>query len=51
MLEAFNLTEKMYASTKGVSMEPGSFNSYTAYRLHKNAFLNQPSSWVQTSLD
>uniref|UniRef100_A0A8C2FM79 Collagen alpha-1(XII) chain n=1 Tax=Cyprinus carpio TaxID=7962 RepID=A0A8C2FM79_CYPCA len=44
MLEAFNLTEKMYASTKGVSMEPGSFNSYTAYRLHKNAFLNQPSS-------
>uniref|UniRef100_A0A673FTY1 Collagen alpha-1(XII) chain n=1 Tax=Sinocyclocheilus rhinocerous TaxID=307959 RepID=A0A673FTY1_9TELE len=46
MLEAFNLTEKMYASTKGVSMEPGSFNSYTAYRLHKNAFLNQPSSYI-----
>uniref|UniRef100_A0A8B9L6C9 Collagen, type XII, alpha 1b n=1 Tax=Astyanax mexicanus TaxID=7994 RepID=A0A8B9L6C9_ASTMX len=43
MLEAFNLTEKMYASTKGVSMEPGSFNSYTAYRLHKDAFLSQPS--------
>uniref|UniRef100_A0A673I296 Collagen alpha-1(XII) chain n=1 Tax=Sinocyclocheilus rhinocerous TaxID=307959 RepID=A0A673I296_9TELE len=46
MLEAFNLTEKTYASTKGVSMEPGSFNSYTAYRLHKNAFLNQPSSYI-----
>ncbi|XP_059354175.1 collagen alpha-1(XII) chain-like isoform X2 [Carassius carassius] len=46
MLEAFNLTEKMYASTKGVSMEPGSYNSYTAYRLHKNAFLNQPSSYI-----
>nr|XP_017208134.2 collagen alpha-1(XII) chain isoform X2 [Danio rerio] len=46
MLEAFNLTEKMYASTKGVSMEPGSFNSYTAYRLHKNAFLSQPSSYI-----
>ncbi|XP_066534099.1 collagen alpha-1(XII) chain isoform X2 [Hoplias malabaricus] len=43
MLEAFNLTEKLYAATNGVSMEPGSFNSYTAYRLHKDAFLNQPS--------
>ncbi|XP_078799175.1 collagen alpha-1(XII) chain isoform X3 [Oryzias latipes] len=44
MLEAFNLTEKTYSYTQGVSMEPGSFNSYTAYRLHKNAFLNQPST-------
>ncbi|CAK6977127.1 collagen alpha-1(XII) chain isoform X7 [Scomber scombrus] len=44
MLEAFNLTEKTYSYTKGVSMEPGSFNSYTAYRLHKNAFLNQPTT-------
>ncbi|KAK1796221.1 hypothetical protein P4O66_009300, partial [Electrophorus voltai] len=43
MLEAFNLTEKMYGATKGVSMEPGSFNSYTAYRLHKDAFISQPS--------
>ncbi|KAK5852560.1 hypothetical protein PBY51_006413 [Eleginops maclovinus] len=46
MLEAFNLTEKMYGSVKGVSMEPGSFNSYTAYRLHKNAFLNQPTTEI-----
>lgn len=43
MLEAFNLTEKTYGYEKGVSMEPGSFNSYTAYRLHRNAFLTQPS--------
>eukprot|EP00064_Thunnus_orientalis_P008889 superscaffoldBa00001090_g8912 len=43
MLEAFNLTEKTYSYSQGVSMEPGSFNSYTAYRLHKNAFLSQPS--------
>lgn len=43
MLEAFNLTEKTYSYTQGVSMEPGSFNSYTAYRLHKNAYLTQPS--------
>lgn len=46
MLEAFNLTEKTYSYVKGVSMEPGSFNSYTAYRLHKNAFLTQPTTWV-----
>ncbi|XP_035534688.1 collagen alpha-1(XII) chain isoform X2 [Morone saxatilis] len=46
MLEAFNLTEKTYGYVKGVSMEPGSFNSYTAYRLHKNAFLNQPSTEI-----
>uniref|UniRef100_A0A3Q1GZJ3 Collagen alpha-1(XII) chain n=1 Tax=Anabas testudineus TaxID=64144 RepID=A0A3Q1GZJ3_ANATE len=44
MLEAFNLTEKTYSYIKGVSMEPGSFNSYTAYRLHKNAFLTQPTA-------
>ncbi|KAM8725153.1 collagen alpha-1(XII) chain isoform 2-T3 [Acanthopagrus schlegelii] len=44
MLEAFNLTEKTYSYVKGVSMETGSFNSYTAYRLHKNAFLSQPTT-------
>ncbi|XP_067097113.1 collagen alpha-1(XII) chain [Osmerus mordax] len=46
MLEAFNLTEKTYGFIQGVSMEPGSFNSYTAYRLHKNAFLNQPTTEI-----
>ncbi|XP_059211841.1 collagen alpha-1(XII) chain [Centropristis striata] len=45
MLEAFNLTEKTYSYTKGVSMETGSFNSYTAYRLHKNAYLSQPTTY------
>ncbi|KAJ8270953.1 hypothetical protein GJAV_G00121110 [Gymnothorax javanicus] len=46
MLEAFNLTEKTYASVEGVSLEPGSFNSYYSYRIHKNAFLSQPSSEI-----
>nr|XP_046228238.1 collagen alpha-1(XII) chain isoform X2 [Scatophagus argus] len=46
MLEAFNLTEKTYSYVKGVSMEPGSFNSYTAYRLHKNAFVTQPTTEI-----
>ncbi|XP_056150871.1 collagen alpha-1(XII) chain isoform X2 [Lampris incognitus] len=46
MLESFNLTEKTYGSIKGVSMEPGSFNSYIAYRLHKNAYLAQPTTEI-----
>uniref|UniRef100_A0A4W5QLG9 Collagen, type XII, alpha 1b n=1 Tax=Hucho hucho TaxID=62062 RepID=A0A4W5QLG9_9TELE len=46
MLEAFNLTEKTYGYIKGVSMEPGSFNSYTSYRLHKNSFLTQPTTEI-----
>lgn len=43
MLEAFNITDKTFAAMNGVSMEPGSFNSYIAYRLHKDSFLNQPT--------
>ncbi|KAJ8275019.1 hypothetical protein COCON_G00096440 [Conger conger] len=46
MLEAFNLTEKTYAAVKGVSLEPGSFNSYYSYRIHKNAFLTQPTTEI-----
>ncbi|KAM4542217.1 collagen alpha-1(XII) chain isoform 3-T3 [Odontesthes bonariensis] len=42
MLEAFNITDRTFAGMNGVSMEPGSFNSYIAYRLHKDSFLNQP---------
>lgn len=43
MLEAFNITDKTFAGMNGVSMEPGSFNSYVAYRLHKDSFINQPT--------
>ncbi|KAJ8341791.1 hypothetical protein SKAU_G00340820 [Synaphobranchus kaupii] len=46
MLEAFNITDRTFAATKGISMEPGSFNSFIAYRLHKNAFLSQPTKEV-----
>uniref|UniRef100_A0A8C4RJN8 Collagen alpha-1(XII) chain n=1 Tax=Erpetoichthys calabaricus TaxID=27687 RepID=A0A8C4RJN8_ERPCA len=46
MLEAFNLTDKVFSTVQGVSMEPGSFNTFTAYRLHKNAYLNQPTKEV-----
>ncbi|XP_069462362.1 collagen alpha-1(XII) chain isoform X2 [Ambystoma mexicanum] len=44
MLEAYNLTEKNFASVPGVAMEPGSFNSFIAYTLHKDALLSQPTS-------
>ncbi|XP_058604797.1 collagen alpha-1(XII) chain isoform X4 [Onychostoma macrolepis] len=46
MLEAFNITDKMFAGMNGVSMEPGSFNSYVAYRLHKDAFISQPTKEI-----
>lgn len=45
MLEAFNITDRTFAGMNGVSMEPGSFNSFIAYRLHKDAFLNQPTKY------
>nr|XP_033792023.1 collagen alpha-1(XII) chain isoform X1 [Geotrypetes seraphini] len=44
MLEAYNLTEKYFSTVQGVSMEPGSFNSYMSYKIHKDAFLSQPTS-------
>ncbi|KAM8917084.1 collagen alpha-1(XII) chain isoform 2-T2 [Spinachia spinachia] len=46
MLEAFNITDRTFADINGVSMEAGSFNSYIAYRLHKDSFLNQPTKEI-----
>ncbi|XP_052001057.1 collagen alpha-1(XII) chain isoform X5 [Xyrauchen texanus] len=46
MLEAFNITDRTFASMNGVSMEPGSFNSYIAYRVHKDAFISQPTKEI-----
>ncbi|KAM7403882.1 hypothetical protein PAMA_004351 [Pampus argenteus] len=46
MLEAFNITDRTFAGMNGVSMETGSFNSYIAYRLHKDGFLNQPTKEI-----
>ncbi|KAJ7988915.1 hypothetical protein DPEC_G00314140 [Dallia pectoralis] len=43
MLEGFNITDKSFAALNGVSMEPGSFNSFIAYRIHKDAFLSVPT--------
>ncbi|XP_029316062.1 collagen alpha-1(XII) chain isoform X2 [Cottoperca gobio] len=46
MLEAFNVTDRTFADVNGVSMETGSFNSYIAYRLHKDSFLNEPTKEI-----
>uniref|UniRef100_A0AAZ3QC12 Collagen, type XIV, alpha 1a n=1 Tax=Oncorhynchus tshawytscha TaxID=74940 RepID=A0AAZ3QC12_ONCTS len=37
MMDMFGLVEKEYSNVEGVSLEPGSFNSFPCYRLHKDA--------------
>ncbi|XP_053093288.1 collagen alpha-1(XII) chain isoform X3 [Pangasianodon hypophthalmus] len=46
MLEAFNITDRTFAAMNGVSMEAGTFNSFVSYRLHKDAFLSQPTKEI-----
>ncbi|KAF5909696.1 collagen alpha-1(XII) chain-like isoform X4, partial [Clarias magur] len=46
MLEAFNITDRTFAATNGVSMEPGTFNSFVSYRIHKDAFISQPTKEI-----
>ncbi|XP_060790300.1 collagen alpha-1(XII) chain isoform X3 [Neoarius graeffei] len=46
MLEAFNITDRTFAATNGVSMEPGTFNSFMSYRIHKDAFISQPTKEI-----
>ncbi|XP_063780520.1 collagen alpha-1(XIV) chain [Pseudophryne corroboree] len=46
MMEMFGLVEKEYAAMDGVSMEPGSFNNFPCYRIHKDALVSQPTKYV-----
>ncbi|XP_024122784.1 collagen alpha-1(XIV) chain isoform X3 [Oryzias melastigma] len=46
MMEKFGLVEKEYSSIPGVSLEPGSFNSYSCYRLHRDALVLQPTKYL-----
>lgn len=48
MMEKFGLVEKEYSTIPGVSLEPGSFNSYPCYRLHRDAMVSQLTKWVKT---
>lgn len=43
MMEKFSLVEKEYSTIPGVSLEPGSFNSFACYRLHHDAVVSQPT--------
>ncbi|XP_077577231.1 collagen alpha-1(XIV) chain isoform X2 [Stigmatopora nigra] len=46
MMEKFGLGEKEYSTISGVSLEPGSFNSFPCYRLHRDALLSQPTKYL-----
>uniref|UniRef100_A0A8C7DE02 Collagen type XIV alpha 1 chain n=1 Tax=Oncorhynchus kisutch TaxID=8019 RepID=A0A8C7DE02_ONCKI len=39
MMEMFGLVEGLYGHVSGVSMEPGTFNSFPCFRLHNNSLL------------
>uniref|UniRef100_A0A672ZC18 Collagen, type XIV, alpha 1a n=1 Tax=Sphaeramia orbicularis TaxID=375764 RepID=A0A672ZC18_9TELE len=46
MMEMFGLVEKEYSTIPGVSLEPGSFNSFPCYRLHRDALVSQPTKYL-----
>uniref|UniRef100_A0A8C4GMI9 Collagen alpha-1(XIV) chain n=1 Tax=Dicentrarchus labrax TaxID=13489 RepID=A0A8C4GMI9_DICLA len=46
MMEKFGLIEKEYSTIPGVSLEPGSFNSFPCYRLHRDALVSQPTKYL-----
>ncbi|XP_053322194.1 collagen alpha-1(XIV) chain [Spea bombifrons] len=46
MMDMFGLVEKEYSAMDGVSMEPGTFNNFPCYRLHKDALVSQPTKFI-----
>uniref|UniRef100_A0A8C7RBT7 Collagen, type XIV, alpha 1b n=1 Tax=Oncorhynchus mykiss TaxID=8022 RepID=A0A8C7RBT7_ONCMY len=46
MMEMFGLVEGLYGHVSGVSMEPGTFNSFPCFRLHNNSLLAQPTKFI-----
>ncbi|XP_029421710.1 collagen alpha-1(XIV) chain [Nannospalax galili] len=46
MMEMFGLIEKDFSAVEGVSMEPGTFNLYPCYHLHKDALVSQPTRYL-----
>lgn len=43
MMELFGLVENQYSSVSGVSMVPGTFNTFPSFHLHRDAYLAQPT--------
>ncbi|XP_074468542.1 collagen alpha-1(XIV) chain-like isoform X3 [Sebastes fasciatus] len=46
MMELFGLVENRYGSVSGVSMVPGTFNTFPCFHLHSDAFLAQPTRFI-----
>ncbi|XP_071061001.1 collagen alpha-1(XIV) chain-like [Pseudochaenichthys georgianus] len=46
MMELFGLVENRYSSVPGVSMVPGTFNTFPSFHLHSDAFLAQPTRFI-----
>lgn len=46
MMELFGLLENRYNSVSGVSMVPGTFNTFPCFHLHSDAFLAQPTKYA-----
>ncbi|XP_046715076.1 collagen alpha-1(XIV) chain-like isoform X4 [Silurus meridionalis] len=46
MMEMFGLVEHLYSNVAGVSMEPGTFNSFSSFRLASDAMLAQPTRFI-----
>ncbi|XP_052439346.1 collagen alpha-1(XIV) chain-like isoform X2 [Carassius gibelio] len=46
MMEMFGLVEHLYSSVSGVSMEPGTFNSFSSFRLGSDALITQPTRFI-----
>nr|XP_004574281.2 collagen alpha-1(XIV) chain isoform X4 [Maylandia zebra] len=46
MMELFGLVENRYSSMSGVSMVPGTFNTFPCFHLHSDALLAQPTRYI-----
>ncbi|XP_051948609.1 collagen alpha-1(XIV) chain [Xyrauchen texanus] len=46
MMEMFGLVEHLYSGVNGVSMAPGTFNSFSSYRLASEALVTQPTRFL-----
>ncbi|KAG9281287.1 collagen alpha-1(XIV) chain-like [Astyanax mexicanus] len=46
MMEMFGLVEHLYSNLEGISLEPGTFNSFNSYRLASDALLALPTRFI-----
>uniref|UniRef100_A0A8C6U228 VWFA domain-containing protein n=1 Tax=Neogobius melanostomus TaxID=47308 RepID=A0A8C6U228_9GOBI len=46
MMELFGLVEDKYSALSGVSLVPGTFNTFPCFRLHSDALLAQPTKFL-----